>query len=225
MLKKLGHWLVDYTYLFRGAMHSVWRHAPPEHYLGFVVPQKSPVVLLPGIGATWHFMRSVGDRLSHEGHPVYVIQELRFTTGEVGELASITRRFIETEDLTDLVLVGYSKGGLIGKYILAFLNADRRVKKLVAIATPFQGSRAAGAIPQKNLKELHPESSVIRQLSEERTANARIVSIYGEWDNHIWPTENARLEGAKNIQVPVRGHHKILFDKAVLDILTKEVDS
>ena len=57
-----------------------------------------------------------------------------------------------------------AKGGLIGKHILAFNNLDGKIKKLIAIATPFGGSHAAKLIPHKPAKELHPKSEIIKTL-------------------------------------------------------------
>ncbi|MBI2096838.1 MAG: hypothetical protein HYT40_01630 [Candidatus Sungbacteria bacterium] len=224
MIKKLGHWVADYGYLFRGKLHPIWRHTPPDHYLGYVLAHKNPVILIPGITSKWHFLKYIGDALSYQGHPVYVIKELGYMMGEVPKLARIVRDFIEERDLRNVVMVCHSKGGLVGKYILAFQNADARVKKVIAVATPFLGSHMVKLIPYQNYKELLPESELVRDLDTKQDVNRSITSIYGFWDNHIWPTTHAHLEGAKNIQVPVYGHHKILFDQRVKDIVLTEVD-
>lgn len=77
---------------------------------------------------------------------------------------------------------------------------------------------------RKILKELRPESEIIKKLHEQGHVNHKIVSIFGEFDNHVWPTESCRLEGAKNIELNIYGHHKILFDKRVHDIVMAEVE-
>lgn len=225
MLKRIGHWILDYSYLFRGKAHPIWRHSPPAHYLGYVLARKRPVILLPGIMGTWHFLKFLGDALSHQGHPVYVVKELRFSMGEVPVLAEIVGNFIKKHDLQNVVLLGHSKGGLVGKYILAFFNGDHWVKKLIAVATPFKGSHFVKFIPNAKYRELRPESVLINQLDARKDVNPKIVSIYGVWDNYIWPTESTRLDGAKNIQVPIHGHHRILFSEQVRDIIIQEVNS
>ena len=107
---------------------------------------------------------------------------------------------------------------------MAFNNQDGRVAKVITIATPFLGSRAVEHLPGKALKELHPESEIVKKLHSETGVNHKIVSIFGEFDNHVRPTENSRLEGAKNIQVNVWGHHKILFDRHVRQIILEEIE-
>jgi triacylglycerol lipase len=118
----------------------------------------------------------------------------------------------------------YSKGGLIGKHLLAFNNANSRVKKVIAIATPWSGSNIIKIIRYKSFKEIHPKSEIIKKLHEQKHVNHMVVSIFGEFDNHVWPTESCRLKGAKNIEVNIYGHHKILFDKRVHDIVMAEVE-
>ena len=34
-----------------------------------------------------------------------------------------------------------------------------------------------------------------------------------EFDNHVWADKGSYLEGAMNVKIPIRGHHKIVFDK------------
>ena len=58
---------------------------------------------------------------------------------------------------------------------------------------------------------------------EEKKANSKITSIYGEFDNHVWPESSCRLEGAENIQVETHGHHRMLGDKRVISAVLEEV--
>ncbi len=57
-----------------------------------------------------------------------------------------------------------------------------------------------------------------------KEVNRHIVSIFGVFDNHVWPENSCKLEGAKNIQVDAHGHHAILFDKSVRTIVEHEID-
>ena len=52
--------------------------------------------------------------------------------------------------------------------------------------------------------------------------NARITSIYPVFDGHI--PEGSALEGAVNIEVPVRGHFRILVEQVALDAIVSAVD-
>ena len=212
-------------------MHAVHKQSlafmyrkPPEHYLGYVVGNKKPIVLIPGLFEKWHFLKAIADPLSLQGHPIYVPEHIGYNTKEIHNGAQLVHEFIEENDLNGVIIIAHSKGGLIGKHILAFHNQDERVAKVIAIATPFQGSYIAKLVPHKIAKEFTPNSKIIQILSEQKDVNQQIVAICGIFDNSIWPSSNCHLEGAKNIQVNVHGHHTILFDKNTRKIVLDEVE-
>ncbi|MFA6414801.1 MAG: hypothetical protein WC217_00225 [Candidatus Paceibacterota bacterium] len=248
--KKIGAWLIDYGYMFRGTLATVIYHEPPKHYLGHVVEGKTPIILVPGILGRWSFMKHLGDRLSLQGHPVYIVPKLGYNVYSVPTSAKILRslvvhvvpglghvlpktergaehiaELIKKENLSGVILVAHSKGGLVGKYMLAHHNADNSVLGMVAIATPFSGSAMAKLVPHDSFQELRTDSKVIRDLEEHRAVNSRIISIIPEYDNHVWAERGSFLEGAaENIEVPVKGHHKVVFSDAVLQAVLASVE-
>lgn len=223
-INKLRHWIVDYLYFLKGASFSFWYLKPPVHYLGHTVPGKSPIVIIPGVMSTWHFMKNLADPISLRGHPLYVVKELGYNLQSIPAAALIVRKLIDDKKLFDVVLIGHSKGGLVGKHALAFHNDDGRIKKLIAIASPFSGSELARAMPVMTLSELLPGSPAVSALEGVKKVNGKITNIYGSFDNHIWPQESMRLEGAKNICLDVKGHSKILFDTEANMAVLAELD-
>lgn len=213
-------------------LHVLYKHGrgikmgkPPAHYLGYVQEGKAPIILIPGIYERWHALSVLAEPLSRNGHPIYSINNLGYNTRSIPETARIVREFIEKENLYNVIIIAHSKGGLIGKYLLAFKNQDQRIKKVIAIATPFGGSTIVRLIPHKAIKEFHPQSHIIKLLQAHSEVNHQIVSVYGTFDNYVRPLSSCNLEGAKNIQVDVRGHNKILFDTKVKALVFHEVSN
>ncbi|HEV2339471.1 MAG TPA: hypothetical protein VGT05_01750 [Patescibacteria group bacterium] len=191
---------------------------PPSYYLEHE-EGKSPVILLPGIIERWGFLRKIGDAVSQAGHAVYVVPSLGDNLHTIQDSARITREVIEKNNLNHVVLIAHSKGGLIGKYLLVHDNEDGRIDTLIAIATPFSGSPVAGVVPFTPFKELLPGSEVIRELQSHEEVNGQIVSIFPEFDNHI--PSGSYLQGAENIRIHEKGHHKVLFhSEAVMQVLS-----
>ena len=221
-VRKITNWVRDYFYLAKG--YSFIFHKPAKHYLGYVFKNKSPIILIPGVYSKWQFLKAIADPISLKGHPVYVVEHLGFNTEAIDYSARLVRELIDEKKLYNVIIIAHSKGGLIAKHLLAYDNKDGRVQKVIAIATPFHGSHAVEFIPNKTLKELHPDSEMIKKLYSQREVNHKIISIFGKFDNHVWPTGNCRLDGAKNIQVNVYGHHKILFNKHVRNIVLDEIE-
>ena len=223
MPKTLKSWVKDYLHLVQGHWRMFKYKEPPKHYLGLVVKGKAPIILIPGVHSTWPFLKPIADKLSLLGHAIYILPRLGYNTFEISASAKIVRDLIEEKDLINVIIIAHSKGGLIGKKVLITHNKDNRVKKLIAIATPFGGSEIVKYLPLKHLKDLYSQNKAILSLQKHTKTNSKIVSIYGLWDNHVWPTESCRLIGAKNIKVNVLGHHKILNSRQVLKAIKKEV--
>ena len=235
--------------MFRGAIGGLIYRKAPKHYLDRTIEGKVPVILIPGILGKWSFMKSLGDKISLQGHPVYIVPELGYNVFSIPSSARIVRtslkhifpkrghivpklsrgseaiqRIIENNKLERAVFVAHSKGGLIGKYFLAHYNKDDKVLGMVAIATPFSGSAMAKLIPFDPVRELDTDSKIIHDLEKHQDINDKIISIRPEYDNHVWAENGSYLEGAENIKVRVQGHHKIIFDPKVQKIILNSVD-
>jgi pimeloyl-ACP methyl ester carboxylesterase len=183
---------------------------------------RDPVLLLPGVYESWSFMRAVGEHLHRRGHPVYAVPELRRNLDTIPDAAATAQRTIEQYGLDRVALVGHSKGGLIGKHMMAFDDTDHRIRSLTAIATPFEGSRMARYMPVRTLRAFLPTDATITTLAANLVLNARITSIYGEWDAHI--PDGSRLDGATNVELPIVGHFRVLRDPRVLAAVAEGVD-
>ncbi len=109
--------------------------------------QRSPVpVLVHGflgfvrIGPLDYF-RGVGRALRAMGiEPL--IPRLPYA-GTIAERAGALARALRDHGAASFVLLGHSMGGLDGRYVIANLDPDRRVRRLVTVATPHLGSVVA----------------------------------------------------------------------------------
>ena len=66
-----------------------------------------------------------------------------------------------------------------------------------------------------SLRIFSPRSATIVALSREHEVNARIVSVYGQFDPHI--PEGSELPGAaKNVRLDTGGHFRVLAHPRVI---------
>lgn len=192
---------------------------PPSRWSG---GSGSPVLLLPGVYEPWPFLLTLGNRLNAAGHPVHVVREIRNNVGEIPQVAAIAQRYLDEHALQNVAIVAHSKGGLVAKHMMAIDDAEHRIDRLVAVATPFGGSRMAKFMAVRSLRAFRPANRTIALLTANRALNARITSIYGEFDAHI--PGGCRLEGAVNIQLPIVGHFRLLADDRVIQAVMDAVD-
>ena len=200
-----GSWLLDYRYAVSAQVRGAVTRSHPDD---FVSGDLAPVLILPGIYESWHFMRPLIEVLHAAGHPVHVVTLLQRNRRPIVESARIVAEELLERDLHDVVIVAHSKGGLIGKYLMTRLDPHARIVRLVAISTPFSGSRYARFLPVPSLRDFaatHPE---LLALSADERMNARVVSIFGRFDPHI--PEGSFLPGAQNVRIDTGGHFRIL---------------
>jgi pimeloyl-ACP methyl ester carboxylesterase len=212
--------LGDYLNALRFRAHAVRDRAVPA---SFGDGQLRPVVILPGIYESWHYLRPIAERLNADGHPVHVIPSLGLNRAPIPRTAALVHARLIELDLAGVAIVAHSKGGIVGKHVMALDDREGRVDRLVAIASPFSGSAMARLAPNPALRAFLADDPVISALAAERAVNERITSIYPSFDPHI--PDGCALEGARNIEVPVIGHFRILLEPAVIDAVLDAVDA
>lgn len=188
-----------------------------------------PVVILPGIFESWHYLQRIVEGLSGAGHPVYIVGDIGINGRPIPATARRVYRYLIAHDLRDAILVAHSKGGLVGKHVMlhdarvnpgADLPGRRRVAHLIAVNTPWRGSELArfglGA-----WREFHPTRPVMAQLSAENDVDARITAIDSIIDEYV-PADSAP-SAATQIRVPVVGHFRVLADRGVVALIVERV--
>jgi len=185
--------------------------------------KKMPIVILPGVYETWHYLRPVADALSAAGHPVHVMSVLGINHRPIPASAALVWKRIVELDLRSFAIVAHSKGGIIGKHLLAYEDDERRIDRMVAIASPFSGTRMARYTFPAAVREFRPDDPTISKLLTEQTVNSRIISIEPSWDPHI--PDGSTLEGARNLKLPVIGHFRILLHPDLPQLVIDEVEA
>ncbi|QHF22553.1 alpha/beta hydrolase [Rathayibacter sp. VKM Ac-2804] len=213
-------WIRDYAYAVAWQVRAFVSRRAPDDYLDGT---ERPIVVLPGIWETWAFLRPIIDPLHRRGHPMHVLTSLGWNGRPVARTAEDVAAYLAEHDLRDVVIVAHSKGGLIGKYVMTELDPDGRVDRMVAVATPFGGSRYAPYLLLKSLRSFSPRDATTLLLSSRAGANARITSVFGLFDPHI--PEGSMLEGAVNVRIETGGHFRILSDPETLAAVVAAVDA
>jgi triacylglycerol esterase/lipase EstA (alpha/beta hydrolase family) len=209
--------VVDYAWAYRLRFSSLRRHDPALLLPG----DRRPVLLLPGVYETWHFLETVGTHLNALGHPVHVVPTFGRNIRPIAEMAGLAGDYLDDHDLTDVAIVAHSKGGLIGKTLMLAQSRAPRIASMAAINTPFAGSDYAHLVPIRTLREFVPTHETIVTLASNDAVNRRITSIFSSWDPII--PNGSRLAGAVNIELPVSGHFRILDRRDLLEAVVRAV--
>ena len=203
-------WSEDWKCILRGEFDSIRHIEPPKEYLGFVKKNYPPVILLPGITRKWGFLKSLADKISQTGYPVYTLPDLGRNMISIPRSARIIEKLLTSQNIKNVILIGHSKGGLTAKYLLVKSRERKRIKAAITIAAPFLGSKMARLSLSRAHRELTPESKIVRELAKNKNVNRKIYSLMPVYDNLI-PRQDSYLPDGHNLIVPARGHHAILF--------------
>jgi pimeloyl-ACP methyl ester carboxylesterase len=126
-------------------------------------------------------------------------------------------------DVKRVDIVGHSMGGLVGLDYLKRLGGRHRVRRLVMLGTPAQGTWSAllglvtAPLGLASL-QLLPGSPFLRELAERPLpADADVVSI-GAVRDWLAPLASTVLDGVRHISLPT-GHSGLLVDSQVADLV------
>ena len=209
---------LDYAWAFSTRAGYLREKAPPAE---LAEGTARPVLMIPGVHEPWRYLLTVGRRLHAAGHPVHVLPELGNNVMSIEDTAALAQRYLEEHDLRNVAIVGHSKGGIVGKHMMAFDDIEHRIARMVAIASPFSGSVRAKYVPVRTIRPFLPGNPLLGALAANLELNSRITSIYTEAD-HVIPN-GSTLEGATNIEIPLVGHFRLLSDPRVLDAVVAAV--
>lgn len=115
------------------------------------------------------------------------------------------------------VLVGHSMGGLAIRAWLARYAADGRVRRVITIGTPHQGTWLANwSRLADNGRQMRPGGAWLQQLEAAEPASRRelFLCLYGHGDNIVFPASNALLPGAECQHIDGTAHVEMVHHPA-----------
>ncbi|MFJ5289786.1 esterase/lipase family protein [Streptomyces sp. NPDC088348] len=131
----------------------------------------------------------------------------------------------------DVDIVGHSLGGLIARYYVQRLGGDRRVRTLVTLGTPHEGTQIAQLMSAHPLvRQMLPRSDVIEELRRPAPGcRTRFVSFWSELDHLMIPVEAGRIDHpdliTTNVRVSGIGHLALPVHPAVAAAIRQALDS
>lgn len=194
----------------------------------------TPVILLHGYGHNRSGWLVLQRRLRRAGFTsIHTLNYLPFVDGVPGLAQRLAQRVEQVRELTGhekVHLVGHSLGGVLARWYVQELGGDRHVDTAVTVATPHEGTIAAWAPLGRAIRDVRPESPVIRRLARgARRTDVRWVGLYSNVDAFVLPARSAMIRNpeleATNVLIRDHGHISIMVSPSVADIITSELEA
>lgn len=167
---------------------------------------KNPVILIHGYNDTARKMRHIAKNLRDDGWLVYPVT-LTPSSGKIGidELALQLDNFIRDniQSSQKIDIVGFSMGGLIGRYYVQKLIGHEKVERLITVSTPHNGTLMAYLSRNIASKQMRIHSVFLDNLNKypDSLKLLKLTSIWTFFDLMIIPASSCRLNIGNNINI------------------------
>ena len=121
----------------------------------------------------------------------------------------------------EIDILGFSMGGIIGRYWLQQFNGYKRTRRLISIGSPHKGTLMAQLIPKypfKGISEMKINSKFLGEL-----ADIECINFFTYWDMMVFPGWWTNLKFGKKIAVKVYKHRNLVRNKSVVDKIIDEI--
>lgn len=234
-LRRRGrHWWAGLGTLFRGNI-VVRRNAAAQTVV-------MPILLLHGFGTTRRSLEVLEQRLRADGFDVFSLRlGGLFGTVNTRCIAALGTEVLEKltqlrtrNGLGKFVIIGHSKGGLLGRYLVSCLTGAEHIHGVITMGTPHQGYPyqqlrmigrwSLGGLALASVREMQPYSRFFNRLRASHVPESvHCVSICSPGDRVVPPDlclwEIANRTAPTLLNIPNVSHTDYLLKPRVYDAI------
>ena len=131
-------------------------------------------------------------------------------------------------DDTEIDLLGFSMGGVVGRIWLQKLGGVRRTFRFISIGSPHYGSWMAHVLPHfyfKGVADMGINSCLLRELNNElpMLSSIECISYYCLYDLMVIPGSNAILRIGESYSLPALTHKGLIKKNSSLRIICESI--
>jgi len=184
----------------------------PQKCLGFL-----PVVIVHGIYRDHRLMGRLAREFAQAGRRV-LTPDLKPNNGSAGlqELAKQLGAYVDKNLGPDeqCDIIGHSMGGMVVRSYVQRQGGRRRVRRLVTLASPHQGTLLAWLLPGAGLRDLRPGSEFLRDLASDAESldGVLVASYWTPFDLIIIPPRSSEMPVGRNRKVWLP-HHRAYLER------------
>lgn len=169
-------------------------------------------------------------KLRAMGLDCFAAYSYRTTAGSIADMATELSRQVDRIKIETgcerIDILAHSLGSLVAMHYITHMDGAASVRKLVAIAAPFAGTRMAAFFPRHAMDLLHPKNPELAELQKAaaKVEGTQFVSIYSPDDALVVPGESGELKGyGVNHSLGGMGHNTLLFSERTAEVIRTEL--
>ncbi|MCL4478609.1 MAG: alpha/beta fold hydrolase [Deltaproteobacteria bacterium] len=185
---------------------------------------KTPIILVHGYTMNRACFLLIHIRLFMDGFRVFTVNlypPFKRIESLSELLADKVDEIAEKTGEREVYIIGHSMGGLVARYYSSSPRGMSRVKKIITIATPHNGTRTAALGIGMNANEMKPGAAFLETLQTRH--HAPLYAIWSIFDNMVVPPQTGYLKDYPNSSVQFKGHITMLYSSAVYKLIFNEI--
>ena len=179
---------------------------------------RNPIILIHGLWNTSSIFSLISSKLD-EKEVEYFAPTLNHAFGmtSIVELTNLMDQLIvEKYGLEqEIDILGFSMGGIIGRYWINKLNGHKRTKRFMTIGSPHNGTLTSQLVPKypfRGISEMKINSSLLRDLAnyDYFLNDIDCISFFTYWDLMVFPGWRANLNVGEKISLNIFKHRNLV---------------
>ena len=179
---------------------------------------RNPIILIHGLWNTSSIFSLISSKLD-EKEVEYFAPTLNHAFGmtSIVELTNlIDQLIVEKYGLEqEIDILGFSMGGIIGRYWINKLNGHKRTKRFMTIGSPHNGTLTSQLVPKypfRGISEMKINSSLLRDLAnyDYFLNGIDCISFFTYWDLMVFPGWRANLNVGEKISLNIFKHRNLV---------------
>ena len=128
----------------------------------------------------------------------------------------------------EIDIVGFSMGGIVGRYWIQKFEGYKRTKKFISIGSPHNGTFTAQLVPKyplKGISEMKINSKLLNELELENKLleNIECASFFTIWDLMVFPGWKAYLPSGKKYSLNVIKHKNLVRNPMAVNKIVEQI--
>ena len=179
---------------------------------------RNPIILIHGLWNTSSIFSLISSKLD-EKEVEYFAPTLNHAFGmtSIVELTNlIDQLIVEKYGLEqEIDILGFSMGGIIGRYWINKFNGHKRTKRFITIGSPHNGTLTSQLVPKypfRGISEMKINSSLLRDLAnyDYFLNDIDCISFFTYWDLMVFPGWRANLNVGEKISLNIFKHRNLV---------------
>ena len=191
----------------------------------------NPIILIHGLWNTSSIFSSITSKLDDIGIE-YFAPNLKHSYGMTSIIDltnTLNELILEKYGLEkELDILGFSMGGIIGRYWLQKFNGYKRTRRFISIGSPHKGTLTAQLIPKypfRGISEMKINSKFLRDLAMNDffLDDIECISFFTYWDLMVFPGWWTNLNLGEKISVKVYKHKNLVRKNSSVDKIIERI--